>query len=702
MTATNSATKTAKASSKEIARLRKLRNIGIMAHIDAGKTTVTERILFITGRTHKVGEVHDGEATMDYLEEERERGITITSAATACRWNEHQINIIDTPGHVDFTVEVERSLRVLDGAVGVFCGVAGVEAQSETVWRQADRYKVPRIAFVNKLDRTGADLDFVIDSIKTRLNVTPIQMQLPIGLEKDFLGVVDLVEEKAYIWSETAKDVEIGEIPEALREEAASLRNDLIENVAEFDEEILEKFVEGEELTVEEIKRAVRAGVLERAIVPVFCGSALKDKGIQNVLDAVVDYLPSPLDLPDLQGIHPKTGEEITLQLLPEQPLSALAFKTISDQNGDLTFVRIYSGTLTPGTTVLNPRTNRRERVGRLLRMHANRREPIDVAQAGDIVAIMGLKQSSTGDTLCTQDFPVALDSMEFPETVIAMSIEPKTTKDRDKLSDTLARLTREDPTFHAKTDEQSGQIIIEGMGELHLEVVLNRIQKDYKIPVNVGKPRVAYRQTLKKERKVEARHVKQSGGHGQFAVARLIFSPKETEKAVEFENNIKGGVIPQEYIPSVQKGIEAAAIGGGKLGYPFVNIHANLYDGQFHEVDSSDMAFQAAGQLAFRLASEGNIILLEPIMRIEVQTPEEYVGDVIGDLNSRRGMVSDIDLAGNLRTIKGKVPIAEMFQYSTALRGMTQGRGTFMMEPLEYTPVPQSVAEKIFKGEEG
>jgi elongation factor G len=704
MSSTDIPSKTASSAddSAEAKRLRKLRNIGIMAHIDAGKTTVTERVLYITGVTHKVGEVHDGAATMDFMEEERERGITIASAATSCKWNGHDINIIDTPGHVDFTVEVERSLRVLDGAIGVFCGVAGVEAQSETVWRQATRYNVPRIAFVNKLDRTGADFDRVLDSIKTRLNITPVAMQLPIGLEKDHMGVVDLLTGKSYIWPEDAREVVVGDTPEDMKEAVAQAREELIENVAEFHEPVLEKFVEGEldQISIEEIQIAVRNGVMQQGMVPVFCGAALKDKGIQNLLDAIVDYLPAPTDLPAVRGMHPKTEEEIVMPHSSDAPLSALAFKTVSDINGDLTFVRIYSGTLEKGMQVTNPRTRRRERVGRLLKMHANTRQNIDKAMAGDIVAIMGFKQSVTGDTLCMDDHQVVLESMDFPEPVIALSIEPKTTKDRDKLSDALARLTREDPTFIAKTDEQSGQIIIEGMGELHLEVITNRLQNDFKVPVQMGKPRVAYRQALKRAVDIEARHVKQTGGSGQFAVAKVRFDPVEQEKPVEFEDEIKGGVVPQEYIPSIAKGIVASAAAGGKLGFPFVNVHAVLYDGQYHEVDSSDMAFQAAGALAFRKAIDGNIQLLEPVMKIEVQCPEEHVGDVIGDLNSRRGIVSDIDLTMDVRTIRGKVPIAEMFQYSTSLRGLTGGRGTFIMEPSEYAPVPESIAKEILEGE--
>ena len=702
MTATDLTTqsKPQNGESAEQRRIRALRNIGIMAHIDAGKTTVSERILFITGRVHKTGEVHKGEATMDYLAEERERGITITSAATTCEWRDHKINLIDTPGHVDFTVEVERSLRVLDGAVGVFCGVAGVEAQSETVWRQADRYDVPRLAFVNKLDRTGADFDRVVGTIRTRLGITPVPMQVPIGIEKDFLGVVDLIDRKAYVWDENAKDVSITDVPEDLKDKVEKAREEMIELVAEFHEPLLEKFVEGEEGTVEEIRIAVRAGVMAHQIVPVFAGSALKDKGIQNLLDAVVDYLPSPLDMPDLEGQDPKDGAKLTRKLSSDEPLAALAFKTISDVNGDLTFVRVYSGILKQGEKIINPRTRKKERVGRILRMHANRREPLEEARAGAIVAVMGMKFSTTGDTLCNEGEQILLESMDFPDPVIAMSIEPKSSKDRDKLSDALGRLTREDPTFVTKTDPDTGEILIEGMGELHLEVICNRLNNDYKVPIAVGKPKVAYRQTLRNERDVEARHIKQSGGSGQFAVAKVRFSPatEPQDEPVKFLDTVTGGNVPREYIPSVAKGITESAVSGGKLGFPFVDLVAELYDGQAHDVDSSDMAFQAAGALSFRKAIEGNVVLLEPIMQIEVICPEENVGDVIGDLNSRRAIVSDIDIALNVRTIRGKVPISEMFRYSGSLAGLTGGRGGFSMEPLEYAPVPQAIAEKILE----
>ena len=694
----NKQSKASKRDNAESVRMRQLRNIGIMAHIDAGKTTVTERILFITGRTHRIGEVHDGLATMDYLEEERERGITITSAATTCEWRKHQINIIDTPGHVDFTIEVERSLRVLDGAVGVFCAVAGVEAQSEAVWRQADRYNVPRIAFVNKLDRVGADFDRVVDEIKRRLCVKPVVMQVPIGLEKEYLGVVDLIDMKAYVWHEGAKDVEIKDIPIGLLEKAQAAREQLIDSVAEYDEPLLEKYVEGERCTSEEIRRAVRAGTLARHIVPVFCGSALKDKGIQNLLDAVVDFLPSPLDLAQVEGSEPDTGEQILLRHSEDERLACLAFKTICDQNGDLTFLRVYSGSIEQGQQVYNPRSKRKERIGRLLRMHAGSREPIQIAKAGEIVAAMGLKRLVTGDTLCAQKDPVVLETLDIPDPVIALSIEPKLSKDRDRLADTLGKLMREDPSFVSKTHEETGQVLIEGMGELHLEVICNRIQREFRVPVNMGKPRVAYRQTIRSTKEVLARHVKQTGGSGQFAVAKIRFESHVGEESLLFEAAIKGGVVPLEYIPAVKKAFIAAAQAGGRLGYPFVNIKATLVDGQYHEVDSSEMAFQAAGRLAFHMAMTDNTVLLEPIMSIEVTTPEEYVGDVIGDLNSRRGLISDIAIKANLRCITGKVPIATMFQYATTLRGISSGLASFVMSPLDYAPVPDSLAAELLK----
>jgi len=603
--------------SKADRMIRVTRNIGIIAHIDAGKTTVTERILFITGRSHKVGEVHDGEAVMDFLEEERKRGITITSAATTCSWKSHRISIIDTPGHVDFTAEVERSLRVLDGAIGVFCGVAGVQPQSETVWRQANKYRVPRIAFVNKMDRTGANFDHVVETMVARLKATPVPIQIPIGREKGFEGVIDLVDMKAYTWDDDALDLTIEDIPEALQPEAARRREAMIESVAEFHDELLEKFVEGEPVTTEQIKQAIRIGTLALRITPVLCGSAFKDKGVQNVLDAVIDYLPSPLDVPAMAGVHPKTGEKILRPMLPAEPLGALVFKTVSDPNGDLTFMRVYSGELHQGRKYLNARRGREERIGRLMRMHANQREAIDVAKAGDIVAAIGLKEAVTGDTICEKQHPISFEEMTFPETVISMSIEPKKTVDRDRLGETIGKLVREDPTFKARTDDQTGQTIISGMGELHLEVICNRIIKEFKVNVNLGKPKVAYKQTIRTERDIEARHIKQTGGAGQFAVVKIRFEPDPEVDTLAFESTVTGGNVPKVYIPSVEKGIQQGLRGGGSLGFPFVKIRAELYDGQFHEVDSSAMAFEAAGHLAFRQLIENNTLLLEPIMRI-------------------------------------------------------------------------------------
>ncbi|MGE3171904.1 MAG: elongation factor G [Planctomycetota bacterium] len=688
--------------SKDVQQIRLLRNFGVIAHIDAGKTTFSERILFITGKSHKVGEVHEGQATMDYLEEERKRGITITSAATTCLWRGHTMSLIDTPGHVDFTAEVERSLRVLDGAVGVFCGVAGVQPQSETVWRQANRYKVPRIAFVNKLDRTGADFDKAVASMRSRLNANPVQMVMPIGKEKEFEGVIDLIKMKAFTWvgeSADARKMVEKDIPADLKDEAQRRREQLIEAVAEFHDPLLEKFVEGEAGTNEEIMLAVRKGCLSLQITPVFCGSAFKDKGVQQVLDAVVDYLPSPLDVPPIEGRNPDDDSKVVWDLLPDQPFGSLVFKTISDPNGDLTFIRIYSGVMSQGEKYYNGRTRRFERVGRLMRMHANQREAIETAKAGDIVAVVGIKDAITGDTLSTKEKPVVYEAMNFPDTVISMAIEPKTGADRDKLSSVIGKLVREDPTFKARTDEQTGQMVISGMGELHLEVKCNMIQNDYKIGVTVGKPKVAYKMTLSGPKDVEARHIKQSGGSGQFAVARVRFSTDDAIEDLEFIDSVKGGSVPREYIPSVQAGILAAVRGGGRQGFPFVKIRAELWDGQSHDVDSSAMAFEAAGILAFRMASDGNSQLLEPIMKIEVECPEEKTGDVIGDLSSRRGIIEEMTAKpGGISSVLGKVPLAEMFQYSTTLRSITQGRGHYSMEPATYEPVPPNIAGKVLE----
>lgn len=686
-----------KKQSKDDQVVRNMRNIGIIAHIDAGKTTVSERILFITGRSHKVGEVHDGEATMDYLEEERKRGITITSAATTCSWNGHEISIIDTPGHVDFTAEVERSLRVLDGAIGVFCAVAGVQPQSETVWRQANRYNVPRIALVNKMDRTGANFDHAVETMVARLRANPVPIQMPIGAEREFKGVVDLVEMKAFTWDEDARDLTVGDIPKELLSEAKRRRDVMVEAVAEFHDPVLEKFVEGEEVPADEVKQAIRAGCISLSITPVLAGSAFKDKGVQNTLDAVIDYLPSPCDVPTILGTHPDSGDPIERPLRSNESTGALVFKTISDPNGDLTFVRIYSGQIKQGQKYYNSRRRREERVGRLLLMHADQREAVDLAKAGQIVAIVGFREAITGDTICQKNAPIAYESMEFPDTVISMSIEPKKSADRDKLSSVIGKLVREDPTFKAHTEDQTGQVVISGMGELHLEVICNRIASEFKVEVNVGKPKVTFRQTIKSAKDIEARHIKQSGGSGQYAVAKIKFEQDDEVDTLEFEDTIAGGKIPKEYIRPFEQGLRNALASGGRSGYPFVKIRATLYDGKTHDVDSSNMAFEACGALAMRLLVEGNTQLLEPIMKIEVEAPEQYTGDVIGDLSSRRGAVEDmVNKPDGITSIKGKVPLFEMFQYSTTLRSVTQGRGHYTMEPDSYAAVPSSLADKL------
>jgi elongation factor G len=611
------------------------------------------------------------------------------------------MSLIDTPGHVDYTAEVERSLRVLDGAVGVFCGVAGVQPQSETVWRQANRYKVPRVAFVNKMDRTGADFDKAVASMRARLSANPVPMVMPLGREKGFEGVIDLLKMKAYSWTDDADAREMVEleIPAELQAEAQKRREQMIEAVAEWHDPLLEKFVEGEPVTNEEIKVAIRKGTLDLKITPVFCGSAFKDKGVQQVLDAIIDYLPSPLDVPAIEGTNPETGEKVQWPLLPDQPYGALVFKTISDPNGDLTFIRIYSGQMEQGAKYYNARNRRWERVGRLVRMHAAIREPIDTARAGDIVAVVGIKDSITGDTLSTKDHPVVYEAMNFPDTVISMAIEPKAQADRDKLSEVIGKLVREDPTFKARTDDQTGQMVISGMGELHLEVKCNMILNDYKIGVTVGRPKVAYKMTLKNKKDVEARHIKQTGGSGQFAVCRVRFSPDATVDDLEFVDAIKGGSVPREYIPAVKNGILAAIRGGGRVGFPYCKVRAELYDGQSHDVDSSTMAFEAAGILAFRLAAENNSLLLEPIMKIEVECPEDKTGDVIGDLSSRRGVIEEMTAKpGGISAVSGKVPLAEMFQYSTTLRSLTQGRGHYSMEPFAYEPAPPNIANKVLE----
>ena len=694
-------------SKSESDRLLNIRNIGIMAHIDAGKTTVTERILYITGITHKIGEVHDGAATMDYMEDEKNRGITITSAATQCEWNGNRINIIDTPGHVDFTIEVERSLRVLDGAVAVFDGVAGVEAQSETVWRQADRYGVPRICFINKLDRIGADFDRAYGSILARLGCNAVRLQVPLGIEKEFYGLVDLVEMKAWRFSEgDGPGIEAMDIPEDMKALCADRRNEMIENVVEVDDAMVERFLDGDDFTAAELKDVIRRATLAGHAVPVFCGSALHDKGVHPLMDAVVDYMPSPIDKGEIVGVDPKDEElRVVRHANSDLPFSGLAFKTIADPNGDLTFVRVYSGILKRGDAVLNPRTRKKERVGRLMFMHAAERKAVDQVEAGDICAVVGLKNTITGDTVCDDKNPIVLESMTFPEAVISMSIEPKSTGDRDKLGDLLGKLHREDPSFRVVTDEDTDETIISGMGELHLEIVTTRIARDYKIPVNVGAPRVAYRQTIKKEVDIEGRQIKQSGGSGQYAVVNVKFRPWVLEEGEEagkkntnFIDSTKGGVVPAAYIPAVGKGIEMASKSGGQLGWPFVSIEAELHYGKSHDVDSSELAFNLAAQRAFREAMEGNAVVLEPVMKLNVQVPEDFLGDVIGDLNTRRVHIEEMTMDGQIREVNGRVPIAEMFSYAGTIRGLTQGRGSFSMEPAGYEEVPAYVQEQLIK----
>ncbi|MEW6073879.1 MAG: elongation factor G [Planctomycetota bacterium] len=683
------------------ARLLRRRNIGIMAHIDAGKTTVTERILFLTSKIHRTGEVHEGEATMDFLEEERARGITIQSAATTVEWKAHQVNIIDTPGHVDFTAEVERSLRVLDGAVAVFDAVSGVEAQSETVWRQADRYGVPRICFINKMDRVGADYFASIQSIADRLDARPLPLQLPVGQEKGFNGVVDLVTRTYYVFVEESEGKELHEeeIPGEAREEVERMRRELIETAAEFDEELLDLFVEDEEISPAMLKRAIRAGTIAREITPVLCGAALKNKGVGFVLDAVVDYLPHPLDVPPVVGIVPGTDGNTTRPADSAAPLSLLAFKTTAESTGDLTFVRVYSGVLRKGIKALNPRTGRSERIGRIVRMHANKREAIEEVHAGDIAAVLGLKNTITGDTLCDEDEPIQLMKIRFPETVISMAIEPARSQDRDKLTEVIGRMMREDPTFRAATDEETGELLVSGMGELHLEVIVNRIRHDHHCEVSTGKPKVAYKQQLTRERELEVRYVRQTGGRGQYAVIHVRVGPGRPEDGIfEFASEIRGGSIPREYIPAVQAGLREGLIGGGAAGYPYINVRAVLFDGKAHEVDSSEMAFHAAGLQAFRDASRDNSTLLEPIMKVEVRCPEQFIGGVVGDLNSRRGEVSEVEAIGDLRIVRGVVPIAEMFAYSSSLRSATQGRGSFSMELFEYRAVPPRIAAVVLE----
>ena len=680
--------------------LENTRNIGIMAHIDAGKTTTTERILFYTGRTHKIGEVHEGAATMDWMEQEQERGITITSAATTAQWKGHRINVIDTPGHVDFTVEVERSLRVLDGAVGVFSAKEGVEPQSETVWRQADKYSVPRIAYVNKMDIIGADYLGVIQSMRERLQANAVAIQYPIGAESDFRGIVDLLERKAYIYKDDlGKDIEETEVPAELQDKVEELRTELVEKVAELDEELMMKYLEGEELTVEELRAGIRKGVCEVKLFPVVCGSSYRNKGVQLLLDAIVNYLPAPTDIPDIRGVLPD-GTESTRVSGDDQPFAALAFKIMTDPFvGKLTFFRVYSGVLHSGSYVLNSTKGKRERIGRILQMHANHRQEITEVYAGDIAAAVGLKDTSTGDTLCDEKNPIILESMNFPEPVIQVAIEPKTKADQDKMALALQKLAEEDPTFRAETDEETLQTIISGMGELHLEIIVDRLMREFKVEANVGKPQVAYRETFRAAAKVEGKFVRQSGGRGQYGHVWIEFEPLEEGAGFEFVNKIVGGVVPKEYIPAVQSGIEEAMQNGVLAGYPLVDIRATLFDGSYHDVDSSEMAFKIAGSMALKAAKDKcNPVLLEPIMKVEVVVPEEYMGDVMGDINSRRGRVEGMESRSGGQVIRAMVPLAEMFGYVNTLRSRTQGRGVFTMVFDHYEEVPKNIADEIVK----
>ena len=680
--------------------LNKYRNIGIMAHIDAGKTTTTERILYYTGVSHKIGEVHEGTATMDWMEQEQERGITITSAATTCEWNDHRINIIDTPGHVDFTIEVERSLRVLDGAVAVFCSVGGVEPQSETVWRQADKYCVPRIAFINKMDRIGADFFRGVQMIKDRLKANPVPIQLPVGKEDYFKGIVDLVRMKAIIWDEESLGAKFHEeeIPADLLDDAKEWRDKLIEEISSHDDALMEKYLGGEELTEAEIMAAIRSCTINIQIIPVVCGSSFKNKGVQNLLDAVVDYMPSPLDIPAIKGVD-ESGNEVERKADDNEPFSALGFKIMTDPFvGQLTFIRVYSGVLQSGSYVYNATKGKRERIGRLLKMHANKREEIKEVYAGDIAAAVGLKYTTTGDTLCNEDQAVILESIEFPEPVISIAIEPKTKSDQEKLGLSLQKLASEDPSFRVKTDEETGQTIISGMGELHLEIIVDRMMREFKVEANVGKPQVAYRETITKKVKVEGKFVRQSGGRGQYGHVWLEIEPQpEPGKGYEFVDAIKGGVVPREYIPAVDKGIFEATDNGVLAGFPVVDVKVTLIDGSYHEVDSSEMAFKIAGSMGFKEGCQkAGPILLEPIMSVEVVVPEEYMGEVIGDLNSRRGRIMGMDSRAGAQVVSAMVPLANMFGYSTDLRSATQGRATYAMTFDHYEPVPKSVSDDI------
>ena len=682
--------------------LEMTRNIGIMAHIDAGKTTTTERILYYTGINHKIGETHDGSATMDWMAQEQERGITITSAATTCHWKEHRINIIDTPGHVDFTVEVERSLRVLDGSVTVLCAKGGVEPQSETVWRQADKYKVPRMAYVNKMDIMGADFFNVVAMMKDRLKCNAVPVQIPIGAEQFFKGIVDLLEMKAYIYyDDKGMDVRVEDIPEEVQELAEEYHGKLIESVAELDEELMEKYLSDEEITIPELKRVIRKATIDNEMVPVFCGTSYKNKGVQKLLDGIVEYMPSPIDVPHITGVNPETEQEEERPSSDNEPFAALAFKIAVDPFvGKLAFFRVYSGVAKAGSTVYNSVKDQSERLGRILQMHANHRKDLDEVYAGDIAAAVGLKYTTTGDTLCDPKHPIILESMEFPEPVISVAIEPKTKAGQEKMGIALAKLAEEDPTFKTYTDEETGQTIIAGMGELHLEIIVDRLLREFRVEANVGKPQVAYKETIRKPADVDMKYARQSGGKGQYGHVKIKVEPNESGKGYEFVNAIVGGAIPKEYIPAVDAGIQGAMQSGVLAGYPVVDVKVTLYDGSYHEVDSSEMAFKIAGSMAFKEAMrKGNPAILEPITKVAVIVPEEYMGDVIGDINSRRGQIQGMDDRFGAKQIDCFVPLSEMFGYATDLRSKSQGRGNYSMEPSHYTELPKSIADKIIEG---
>ena len=686
--------------------LEETRNIGIMAHIDAGKTTTTERILFYTGINHKIGDTHDGTATMDWMEQEQERGITITSAATTAYWKKHRINIIDTPGHVDFTVEVERSLRVLDGSVTVFCAKGGVEPQSETVWRQADKYKVPRMAYVNKMDIMGADFYRVVEMMKDRLKCNAVPIQLPIGAESDFKGIIDLLEMKAYIYAEDdplGQHIEVTDIPEDMKEQAETYRLEMIEHVAETDDALMEKYLADEELSIEEIKTGLRKGTIANTIVPVVCGTSYKNKGVQKLLDAIVDYMPSPLDVPAITGVNPKTDETEERPSDDKAPFAALAFKIATDPFvGKLCFFRVYSGTVEKGTSVLNSCKNKTERMGRILQMHSNHRKDIEVVYAGDIAAVIGVKNTTTGDTLCDENHPIILESMEFPEPVINLAIEPKTKAGQEKMGIALSKLAEEDPTFRTWTDKETGQTIIAGMGELHLEIIVDRLLREFKVEANVGAPQVSYKETIKKSVSEDYKHKKQTGGTGQYGHVKITIEPNEPGKGYEFVNAIVGGAIPKEYIPAVDAGIQSAMQAGVVAGYQVVDVKVTLFDGSYHEVDSSEMAFKIAGSMAFKNAMrKADPVLLEPLMKVSVFVPEQYMGDVFGDLNGRRGQIQGQEVHNGVSQIDALVPLSNMFGYASDLRSRSQGRGNYTMEPHSFAEVPKGIADKI-KSERG